>query len=55
MTCQSLFGVGEGDAEDLAEDFAAAFEDDFEDDFDLAKEIDANKQTIAVSSTTLKR
>jgi hypothetical protein len=51
MTCQSLFGVGEGDAEDLAEDFAAAFEDDF----DLAKEIGANKQTIAVSSTTLKR
>ena len=36
MTCQSLFGVAEGEAEGLAADF----EDDFEDDFDLAKEVD---------------
>src|SRR5947207_9297980 len=37
MTCQSLFGVGDGEAVGLAEVFAVLLPDDFEDDLDFAK------------------
>src|SRR2546423_558107 len=43
MTCQSLFGAGEGLAAGVEEDFGEAFED-LEEDFDFAKQIDERQR-----------
>src|SRR5256885_12394999 len=48
MTCQSLLGVGEGDAvglaEALADDFDEDLGEDLDDDFDFAKEMEPRQR-----------